>query len=104
MHGGAKPWVRTLNVDETLTTQGEKATQVFLVLDGTFVVEVDGRGVAEVGPGAVVGERAALEGGIRSATLRATTRARVAVAAADTLKPLELDELAQTHHREEVTA
>ena len=31
-----------------------------LILDGIFVVEVDGEEVAEIGPGAVVGERAAL--------------------------------------------
>jgi CRP-like cAMP-binding protein len=60
-----------------LITQGEDATQVYLILDGTFVVERDGEQVAEIGPGAVVGERAALEGGVRTATLRATTRARV---------------------------
>lgn len=38
---------------------------------------MDGNQVAEIGPGAVVGERAALEGGVRTATLRATTRAKV---------------------------
>ena len=46
---------------------------MFLILDGMFVVEVDGEQVAEIGPGAVVGERASLEGGLRTATLRATT-------------------------------
>ena len=67
-----------LEVGAALATQGEKATDVFLILDGMFVVEVDGREVAEIGPGAIVGERAALEGGVRTATLRAATRARVA--------------------------
>lgn len=53
---------------------GEEETQVYMVLDGMFLVEVDGGEVAEIGPGAVVGERAALRAGIRTATLRATTR------------------------------
>jgi hypothetical protein len=101
MHGGAKPAIRTIEAGDALTTQGEPATTVYLILDGMFVVEVDGREVAEIGPGAVVGERAALSGGVRTATLRATTRARVAEADADLLAPLALDGLAAMHRREE---
>ena len=78
LRGGAKPKIRTLDAGDALTTQGEAATDVYVVIDGLFAVEVDGEDVAEIGPGAVVGERAALEGGVRTATLRATTRARVA--------------------------
>jgi hypothetical protein len=100
MHGGARPLIRTLQAGEALITQGEEATQVYLILDGMFLVEVDGRDVAEIGPGAVVGERASREGGIRTATLRATTRARVAEASRDLLDRLELDALAETHQRE----
>jgi CRP-like cAMP-binding protein len=65
-----------------------------------FLVEVDGNEVAEIGPGAVVGERSGQETGVRTATLRATTRARVAEASPDLLNGLELDELAEAHHRE----
>jgi hypothetical protein len=101
MHGGAKPAIRMIEAGEALTTQGEPATTVFLILDGMFVVEVDGREVAEIGPGAVVGERAALGSGLRTATLRATTRARVAEADAELLAPLALDGLAAMHRREE---
>ena len=36
--------------------------------------------MAELGPGAVVGERAILEEGLRTSTVRATTPLRVAVA------------------------
>ena len=72
-----------------------------LILDGIFVVEVDGEQVAEIGPGAVVGERAALEGGLRTATLRATTAARVAEVPADGLDTADLEELAATRHRGE---
>ncbi len=56
--------------------------QLFLLLDGVLSVEVDGTGWAEVGPGAVLGERAAIEGGARTATLRAVTPVRVAAVAA----------------------
>ena len=45
-----------------LTEQGAVDGELFLLLDGVLVVEVDGAEVAEVGPGAVVGERALLEG------------------------------------------
>ncbi len=101
MHGGAKPAIRTLDVGEMLVMQGEAATQVYLILDGMFTVEIDGRQVAEIGPGAVVGERAALEGGIRTATLRAVTKARVAEAAPGQLGPVEIDTLAEAHRREQ---
>jgi hypothetical protein len=96
MRGGAKPKIRVLDPGATLTTQGEAASDVYLVLDGVFAVEIDGREVTEIGPGAVVGERAALEGGVRTATLRATTRARVAAIAPDELNALELEQLASS--------
>jgi hypothetical protein len=102
MHAGSKPRIRTVDAGEALVTQGEVASQVYLILDGMFVVEVDGREVAEIGPGAVVGERAALEGGTRTATLRATTRARVAEAAPGLLDTADLGVVADTHRRETV--
>lgn len=100
MRGGAKPKIRVLDAGTALTTQGEAASDVYLVLDGVFAVEVDGREVTEIGPGAVVGERAALEGGLRTATLRATTRARVAAIAPDQLNAAELEQLASSHRGE----
>ena len=100
MQGGAKPKIRTLPAGEALVEQGASGTEVYLILDGIFVVEVDGNQVAEIGPGAVVGERAALEGGKRTATLRATTKARVAEVPPDGLSTDDLGTLAATHHRE----
>lgn len=100
MRGGAKPKIRTISSGQTLLEQGTPGTDVYLILDGMFVVEVNGNQVAEIGPGAVVGERAALEGGIRTATLRAATRARVAEVTSDRLNPDDLDTLAATHRRE----
>jgi hypothetical protein len=104
MHAGRKPTIRTLEAGTNLITQGEQATDVYLILDGMLVVEVDGREVGEIGPGAVVGERAAREGGLRTATLRATTRARVAETSSDVIDPIELDAVAAAHHREDAPA
>src|SRR6476660_632042 len=101
MRGGQKPKIRTLQAGATLLEQGAPGTDVFLILDGIFVVEVDGEQVAEIGPGAVVGERAALEGGLRTATLRATTAARVAVVPAGGLDTADLEGRAATRHRGE---
>ena len=96
LRGGDKPKTRVLDAGATLTTQGESATDVYVVIDGLFAVEIDGEPVAEIGPGAVVGERAALEGGVRTATLRATTRARVATIPPDRLNEGALEGLAET--------
>ena len=47
------------------------------MLDGVVEVIVDGEVVGELGPGAIVGERAQLEAGGRTASLRAKTAAKV---------------------------
>jgi hypothetical protein len=101
MHGGAKPTIRKIAEGANLVRQGEAGTEVFLILDGIFVVEVDGRPVAEIGPGAVVGERAALRNGTRTATLWARTPGRVASVPHDALDSQALGSLAATHRREE---
>ena len=80
MRGGARPEVRRLPDGALLTRQGDPGDELYLILDGVAVVEVDGLVVAELGPGAVVGERAILEEGLRTSTVRATTPLRVAVA------------------------
>ena len=100
MRSGAKPTIRTISPGEALVEQGAQGTDVYLILDGIFVVEVDGDQVAEIGPGGVVGERAGLEGGIRTATLRATTKARVAEVPPDGLRTDDLDGLSAAHRRE----
>ncbi len=101
MRGGAKPALRRLAAGGVLTEQGSPGDELYLVLDGVFQVEVDGERVAEVGPGAVLGERAVLEGGMRTATVRALTDARVAVATAEQIDRGALERLASGHHRED---
>jgi hypothetical protein len=101
MQAGAKPKVRRIGAGDTLVEQGDPGDSLFLLLDGVLGVEVDGRPVAEVGPGAVLGERALLEGGTRTATLRAVTPAKVAVAPAGDIDMAALAEVSKGHRREE---
>lgn len=100
MRTGEKPRLRTLAADEHLTEQGEEADEIFLLLDGLLQVDVGGEVVAEVGPGAVLGERALLEHGRRTATLKALTPCRVAVAERSVLDEDALRRLADGHRRE----
>jgi hypothetical protein len=91
---------RELKEGETLVEQDEPGTELFLVLDGMLDVEVDGEVVAEVGPGAILGVRASIEGGLRTATLRAATRCRVVVIPQDVLDQSEIVAIAAGHRRE----
>jgi hypothetical protein len=101
MRGDAKPKIKKLRKGKALTKQGEPGDEVFLLLDGVLAVEVDGQSLAELGPGAILGERAVLEGGVRTSTLRAVTRCKVAVAPSDRVDPDALAELSKGHRREE---
>jgi hypothetical protein len=101
MRGSAKPQIRSIKEGDTLVRQGETGTEVFLILDGMFVVEADGNAIAEVGPGAIVGERASLLNGTRTATLWARTAGRVASVPADALDHDALASLGATRRREE---
>ena len=101
MKSGAASKPRRLEADETVTEQGEEGNELFLLLDGVLAVEVDGETVAEVGPGAILGERAVVEGGTRTATLRAVTPAKIVSASADDIEPSALEELAGTRKRED---
>jgi hypothetical protein len=101
MRGGAAPAIRKVKAGKDLVTQGEPGDEMFLLLDGVLTVDVNGEALAQLGPGAVLGERAVLEGGLRTCTLRAETACKVAVAAADQLDPAALAELSTGHRRED---
>jgi CRP-like cAMP-binding protein len=101
MHGADKPGVRRLEAGEVLVRQGEPGTSIYLVLDGVFRVDRNGERLAEYGPGAILGERAHLEGGVRTATLTAVTPSRVASAEASQFDRSALMELSQQHRRED---
>jgi hypothetical protein len=91
---------RSLQEGETLVEQDEPGQELFLVLDGMLDVEVDGEVVAEVGPGAILGVRASIEGGARTATLRAATRCRVVVLPRDLVDQSEIVAIASSQRRE----
>jgi CRP-like cAMP-binding protein len=103
MRGGAKPKLRKVKVGTALMEQGKPGDELFFVVDGVVSVEVDGTVVAELGPGALLGERAVLEGGTRTATIKAVTPCRVAVASADVVDRDALRELSEGHRREETS-
>jgi Cyclic nucleotide-binding domain len=91
---------RELKEGESLVEQDAPGTELYLVLDGMLDVEVDGDIIAEVGPGAILGVRASLEGGLRSSTLRAATRCRVVVIPEQLLDQSELAAIASGQRRE----
>jgi len=101
MRGGKSPEIRVLQPGENLVEQGQEGEELFLLLDGVLSVIVDDREIAEIGPGAVLGERAFLEGGKRTSTLHSMTRCRVAVTSAEQLDELSLAEVATGHRKEE---
>ena len=101
MGGAQPPRVMSLQPGQTLTRQGEQGTELYVLLDGVLAVEVDGKALAELGPGAVLGERAVLEGGVRTSTLTAVTPVRIAVASARNIDRDRLAELSASHRREQ---
>jgi len=101
MSGDAKLGRKRLKEGETLVEQGEEGNDLYLLLDGILSVEVDGEPVAELGPGTIAGERAVLEGGTRTATLRARSACNVAIVPADALASDHLEAISSGRRREE---
>ena len=101
MHGAAKPRIAKLAAGDVLVRQGDRGTEVFLILDGVIRVERDGEWLAEYGPGSLQGERALLEGGERTASLVAVTPCRVASVDASQFDRSSLVELSGGHRRED---
>jgi CRP-like cAMP-binding protein len=77
---------RELVSGEILCRQGDYESDVFVLVDGEAKVEIDGKQVAVVAGGEVVGELSMERGGHRTATLTALTPLRVLV-----LDPREVD-------------
>jgi CRP-like cAMP-binding protein len=62
-----------------LTRQGELGEEFFVILDGSAVVEVSKKKRVRLGPTEFFGEMSLLDGGPRSATVRAQTDMRLLV-------------------------
>ena len=99
--GGRAPRVTNVKAGATILTEGEAADDIVLVLDGMVEVEAAGSVLARLGPGAVLGERASLEQGRRTATVRALTTCRIVSYLATDLSAEDLRELATDHRRED---
>jgi len=99
--GGAKPTPVKVKAGATILAEGEEADHVVLVLDGLVEVEAGGTELVRLGPGTVLGERASLEQGRRTATVRAVTNCRIVSYLAADLSPEDLRELAAGRHRED---
>jgi hypothetical protein len=100
MRGAHRSQISKFPAGTILFKEGEKGTQILLILDGVVRVEKDGERLAEYGPGAILGERAQLEGGIRTSTNVAVTKCRVAMIDAELFDPDHLQELSEGHQRE----
>jgi hypothetical protein len=101
MHGSGKPRIENFPAGATLVQQGQPGTDVYLVLDGIVRIERDGEPLAEYGPGAMLGERAGLEEGTRTASMVTVTRCKVASVDGAQFERAALEELSGGHRREE---
>jgi Cyclic nucleotide-binding domain len=100
MSSGAKLERRKLKQDDRLVEQGDPADELYLLLDGVLAAVVDGEEIAQIGPGAILGESAVVGEGARNATLRACTPARVAVIPAEAIDREAMESLAAGRRRE----
>jgi hypothetical protein len=96
---GVKLVRRRVARGETLVEQGQPGDDLFVLLDGVFDVEIDGEVVAQVGSGAILGERAVLGKGRRTATLRAVRSSRVAVIGSAEISRPHLAEISASRTR-----
>ncbi len=101
MSAGDKLSIRRVSTGQVLVQQGRVGNELFVLLDGVLAVDVDGAPLAELGPGVVVGERALIEGGTRTATLRAVTRCTIAVVDPQHVDWSRLERLSAEHRRED---
>lgn len=91
-------WLR-LAAGEVLFREGDLAEEVYLVFDGIVSVTSGGKDLAELGPGAVVGEMGVLapEGARRrGATVTAASRCRIAAIPAGSVNRELLERLAES--------
>jgi len=69
----------TVPAGHVLTDQGQMGREAFVIVDGSATVKRNGKKVATLGPGSVVGELSLLDHGPRTATVTADSDATVLV-------------------------
>jgi CRP/FNR family transcriptional regulator, cyclic AMP receptor protein len=74
---------------EELTKEGRLAHEFFVIEDGAAEVRSGGERIAELGAGDFFGEIGLLEGGLRTATVVATTPLRLIVMSAQEFRRME---------------
>ncbi|HTN99773.1 MAG TPA: cyclic nucleotide-binding domain-containing protein [Microthrixaceae bacterium] len=87
-----------LKAGDELTRQGSVGREAFVILSGTATVLKDGVEVATLGKGDHVGELALLDGGPRSATVRADSEMEVLVLSKPAFNAV-LDEIPGLAHK-----
>ena len=70
-----------LPADRTIMSQGERGSEMFVLVAGTAHIDRDGSSLGERGAGEVLGEIALLDGGPRTATVTLTEPSRLLVLA-----------------------
>jgi CRP/FNR family cyclic AMP-dependent transcriptional regulator len=69
----------TVPAGHVLTDQGQMGREAFVIVDGSATVKRNGKKVATLGPGSVVGELSLLDHGPRTATVTTDTDTTVLV-------------------------
>ena len=64
---------RLVDAGEVLAREGEDGSDFFVIVDGEACASIDGDELGRIGPGSFFGELALLDGGPRSATVKAGT-------------------------------
>lgn len=96
LNEGEQPKIHSLKEGELLIRQGDSGQDIYVLLDGILTVLRDGIPIAEVGPGAIIGEMSSVGVGRRTASVVAATPAKVAVAGPE---QVDVDELVELAHR-----
>ena len=79
---------QSFNAGHSVTLEGFRGRDFYLIVEGRAAVTIGGRRVAEFGPGDFFGEVAVLREGLRSATVVAETKLRCLVLSDDGLERL----------------
>jgi CRP/FNR family transcriptional regulator, cyclic AMP receptor protein len=81
----------TYLADHGILTEGRTGPEFFVILDGAAEVVIDDEVVATLGPGDFFGEVAALDGGPRTASVRAISQLRCVTLPSGGLRQFLLD-------------